>query len=121
MKQNLLILTVIGAVAITVAVVYWLHSSKNTEPPQAVQPRGNAELHTLLVDDYHSANSRTATKSAIAHELIVEQLRTNEAFLVWATNSVIMTITQFVQNGSIPIYGSSGLTRDALKFRKVTA
>jgi hypothetical protein len=130
MKQKLLILAVICVVAVSVGILLYLRSSKETGTAQGApspsQPGvvTNADLqglHTLLVDDYHSTNSQISISSAIAHELIAEQLRTNEAFLEWATNAVISTITQFVQNGSIPIYGASSLTADALKFRKVTA
>jgi hypothetical protein len=130
MKQKMLILTAIGVAAVCVVLLLHVRSNKETEisqaAPSAAQPSGvtNAalpELHTLVVDDYHSTNSHVSITSAIAHELIAEQLRTNEAFLEWATNAVTMTITQFVQNASISIYGSSGLTPDALKFRKVTA
>ncbi|MGO8766087.1 MAG: hypothetical protein ACLQSR_13250 [Limisphaerales bacterium] len=135
MKQKMLILLVIGAAAVCVAVLLHVRSNKETETspgaPDASQTRALQpsvitnpalpELHTLLVDDYHSTNSHAAITSAIAHELIAEQLRTNEAFLEWATNAVISTITQFVQNVSIPIYGSAGLTGDTLKIRKVTA
>jgi len=132
MKHNILILIVIGAAAASMAVLLMLHVRSNQETkswqgtPGAQQPSGvtNAalpELHILLVDDYHSTNSHSSITSGIAHELIAEQLRTNEAFLEWATNVVKSSITQFIQSGSIPIYGSSGLTGDALKLQKVTA
>jgi hypothetical protein len=131
MKQKILILSVIGAAVVSMAVLLVLHVRSNRETqtwqgaPSASHPGGvtNAalpKLHTLLIDDYHSTNSQTSMTSAIAHKLIAEQLRTNEAFFEWATNIVKSSITHFVQNGSIPIYGSSGLTDEALKIRKVT-
>jgi hypothetical protein len=130
MKQKMLILVVIGAAVVCVIFLLHVRSKNETETwqgvPSAPQPGGvkNAalpELHALLVDDYHSSNSHAAITSAIAHQLIAEQLRTNEVFLEWATNVAIMTITQFVQNAGIPIYGSVNLTGDNLKIQKVTA
>lgn len=131
MKQKMLILTAIGVAAVCVAVLLHVRPKRETETLQGVlsisQSSGvtNAAalpgIVTLLVNDYHSTNSHTAITSAIAHELIAEQLRTNQAFLEWATNVVILTITQFVQNENIPIYGSAHLTGEALRFRKVTA
>lgn len=137
MRQKILILTVTVAAAVSVAVFFHVRSNKKAETSEGMPPVSQGtpsasqpgittnpalpELHTLLVDDYHSTNSHVAITSAIAHELIAEQLRTNEAFLEWATNVVISTITQFVQNAGVPIYGSAGLTGDSLKIQKVTA
>ena len=130
MKQKMLILIAIGIAVVCVTVLLHVRSNKETATwqgaPSAPQPSGVAnaalpELHALLVDDYHSTNSHAAITSAIAHQLIAEQLRTNEAFLEWATNVAITTITQFVQNAGIPIYGCANLTGDTLKIQKATA
>ena len=78
-------------------------------------------LHKLLVDDYNSTNSHDSVTSLITHQLIAESLRTNGAFLEWATNVATAVIMRFVTNSSIPVYGIAGLTPDALSFEDVSA
>jgi len=79
------------------------------------------ELRKLLVIDYHSTNEHDSITSLLTHQLIAERLRTNSAFLEWATNAVTSVIMRFVTNGDVPIYGTTGLTAGALQFDKVTA
>lgn len=79
------------------------------------------ELRALLVDDYHSTNQHDSLTSLLAHQLIAERLRTNQAFLEWGTNVTAALITRFITNGSVPVYGTAGLTANALQFYKVTA
>jgi hypothetical protein len=88
--------------------------------PAVVTNLSAAELGKLLIADYHSTNEHEAITSALAHQLIAEQLRTNEAFLEWASNTVKAVIVRFVKEGNIPVYGAGGLSGDALRFQKVT-
>jgi hypothetical protein len=82
----------------------------------------NPEIQRLrdVVNDYHSTNHQTSFTSVITHELIAEQLKTNAAFLEWATNVAVTTIADFVKNGRVPIYGITNFSTDALQFDKVT-
>jgi hypothetical protein len=100
-------------------------SSRST--PQAQPPTNLAEVpankpETLqeVVNDYHSTNYHASFKSAVTHELLAEQLKTNNAFLEWATNVAVTTIAQLVTNGEVPIYGTVNFSADALQFDKVT-
>jgi len=133
MKATILLVCVLVA---GLALVFWLKQSQKpaeapnvvetpTIRPDADQPvvsnQSIAELRNLLVADYHSTNEHDAITSALTHELIAERLRTNAVFLDWASNVTKSVILRFVTNGSIPVYGSSGLTADSLQLCKVTA
>jgi hypothetical protein len=78
------------------------------------------ELRKLLNDDYHSGDLHDAITSALAHQLIAEQLRTNVAFLDWASNTTKSVILRFMARSGLSIYGATGLTADNLQLNKVT-
>ena len=82
--------------------------------------RSVMELRELLNDDYHSTNEYVAMTSALAHQLTAERLRTNVAFLEWATNTTKSVILHFTAKRDIPIYGVVGLSEDSLQVDKVT-
>lgn len=135
MKLRLAILALFGAAIVALVILPRFRGNmvKGSPPLQSEESAtrsqqngttnavGVEKLHSLLVGDYHSTNHQAAIKSAAAHELIAEQLRTNEAFLTWATNAAISAIVQFVSDGNVPVYGAAGLTADSLHFYKVTA
>jgi hypothetical protein len=77
-------------------------------------------IRKLLVEDYHSTNEHDSMTSALAHQLIAEQLKTNTAFLEWASNATVSVILEFATNADVPIYGISGLTADTLQLDKVS-
>jgi hypothetical protein len=97
-------------------------SMSSTNVVVAVSIVTNPEIERLrdVVNDYHSTNHHTSFASVITHELIAEQLKTNAAFLEWATNVAATTIADFVKNGGVPIYGITNFSADALQFDKVT-
>ena len=124
------------AVVIASVLLLWLNRGIKSvsSPPIANEPATNrstaalevapdqsvVEINKLLVADYHSTNENDAITSALAHQLIAEQLRTNVAFLEWATNAAKAVIVSFIAKTDIPVYGASGLTSDALQLHKVT-
>ena len=99
-------------------------ASNNSGISDAATSENIRDLRKLLVDDYHSTNEvdgkLDSITSLLAHQLIAERLKTNDAFLKWATNAATSVIARFMLQGSSPIYGSRGFKVDALHFYKVT-
>ena len=135
MRRNVLI-AALGGVAGLLIVVFWLvrQTGYGSSPVSvgtvsnqisaasnaAVTNKNILELRKLLVDDYRSTNSHDAMTSFLTHQLIAERLKTNDAFLVWATNAATSVIMRFITNGSVPVYGTAGLTANALQLYQVT-
>lgn len=128
------ILLVFGVLVIAIFALWLRHDRSSVGVPTTVQPETNhpvdaeivatnqgiVEIRKLLVNDYHSTNEHDAITSALAHELIAEELRTNAVFLEWATNITKAVISHFTTNGNVPIYGLAGFTLNALQLDKVT-
>ena len=128
------ILLVFGILVIVLFALWFRHDRKQMGVPATIQTETGhpavakvvatnqniAEIGKLLVNDYHSTNEHDAITSALAHELIAEELRTNAVFLEWASNITKAVISHFMTNGNVPVYGSAGFTIDALQLDKVT-
>jgi hypothetical protein len=81
--------------------------------PKIAVERSVTDLRKLLVVDYRSTNEDDSFTSALAHQLIAEQLQTNSLCLDWASNAVKRVILDFLSKGDVPIYGAAGVTADS--------
>jgi hypothetical protein len=77
------------------------------------------ELRTLL-RQHSSTNNDQVIASALAGQLIAEQLRTNRAFLMWATNTARNSISRLL-GAKLPIYGVTNISPDDIRIDAVTA
>jgi hypothetical protein len=134
--MRILVLVLLLSVTGIITFLLFSHKSESERQPAlgssrtnklAFVSRDNAtivsinELRTLLIDNYHSTNEHDSMTSLLSHQLIAERLRTNQAFLEWGTNVTAAIVIRFITNGSVPVYGSAGLTAENLQFYKVTA
>lgn len=78
------------------------------------------ELKKVVVPAFPCTNFHDNITCAIAHQLIAEQLRTNDAFLNWASNAAKMTVLEFFEHQDVPVYRSAGLTAETLQIQNVT-
>jgi hypothetical protein len=134
MRTGTLVLSA-GGVLLAALVVLWHTRGRLAAAPTLVRAestRPQAGSPTLNTNDQGATTndsmarlrsiarnvSMTATGAIASYEvrgMIADRLRTNEAFLRWATNAATTAVGKLAGNAKIPIHGTKGLAADNLK------